>query len=110
MNKEEILAKSKEENKNGDEREKIIKLKSRNLAMVIIYILTIIVLVLNKYFNREVTVIRILNDVITVYFIVSLSLCVYRYIVEREKIYLVNVGFDFLITLYNIIELLRELH
>lgn len=82
MNREEILEKSRQENKNGDERERVLSTKAQAYSMVGMAVM-LIVLSCIKFKKGE-----SVYDLLALYFSSIASSEVFRYCLLKEKKYL----------------------
>jgi heme O synthase-like polyprenyltransferase len=106
MNKEEILAKSREEYKCGDERE--IEIMTKKLSWMIIFIVTTILLVFYNYTEHSFPVLSALLDGTTIFFAVKLGTSVYKYYVSKNKTFVYDILLFIALTVCNIIMMILE--
>lgn len=106
MDKEEILAMSREEYRWGDERK--IEIMTRNISWMIIFITTTALLVFYNYTKHSFPILSALVDATTIYFAVKLGTSVYKYYVSKNETFIYDILLFITLTVCNITMIILE--
>ena len=101
MNRDEILEKSREENKNGDERVRAVR--SKRIVWAIVYVCVVALLILYSYTNHNRPIVSAVSDATTLFFVAMLGKDIYKYIVTKDKSLFYDIAFFLALTICNVI-------
>lgn len=107
MDKEEILKRSREENKHGDELVTLKRIKRITVCILVVSFL--ILLIVNQYVVRDMPVLSALLDVITVLLACDCAITVYKFITTKDKSLLYDIALFVFLIGWHVIDIIKDI-
>ena len=101
LTREEILERSKRENRNGDERERTVRVQGESFSLILVFLVGVVIVIFNRLHGLPA------NSVLAMFWASCVGNRLYRLTKRRNASDIVTLGISLAFLAYNLVKFLQ---
>ena len=101
LTREEILERSKRENRNGDERERTVRVQGESFSLILVFLVGVVIVIFNRLHGLPA------NSVLAMFWASCVGNRLYRLTQRRNASDIVTLGISLAFLAYNLVKFLQ---